>query len=183
MRAAMIAPNGRVLSIIDVQDMALAQLGVPAPNFLLGIAPESLDFYWNGTEFIQLGAAPNKYCFFDYELREWFDPRTLDQIKNQRWSEIKTARDQMEFGGFEFEGLIYDSDQVSQARIMGAAVAGIDQIWTLADNTTVELTAQQLKGLYAALQAHVASAHEKGRNARQLIYEAETKEQVEAIQL
>ena len=65
---------------------------------------------------------------------------------------------------------------------MGAASAGIDQTWTLADNTTVNLTAAQLQQLYAALQTHIASVHERGRIARQLIFDAETKEQVEAVQ-
>ena len=111
------------------------------------------------------------------------EPRTLDDIKAQKWAEIKSQRDRLEFGGFEFEGNIYDSDRVSQGRIMGAALAGVDQVWTLADNTIVELTASKLQQLYAALQAHIASVHERGRIARQLIFEAETKEQVEAIQL
>ena len=66
---------------------------------------------------------------------------------------------------------------------MGAASAGIDQTWNLADNTTVELSASQLQQLYAALQAHIASVHERGRIARQLIFDAETKEEVEAVQL
>ena len=66
---------------------------------------------------------------------------------------------------------------------MGAASSGIDQTWTLADNTTIDLSASQLQQLYAALQAHIASVHERGRIARQLIYEAETKEQVEEINL
>ena len=120
---------------------------------------------------------------FNYETRQWIDNRTLDEIKAQKWVEIKSQRDQLEFGGFEFDGGIYDSDQVSQSRVMGAAVAGVDQVWTLADNTTVELSASQLQQLYAALQAHIASVHERGRIARQLIFEAETKEQVEAVQL
>lgn len=183
MKAAMIAPNGRLLSIIDVQDFALAQLGVTEPNFLIGIAPDSLDFYWNGAEFVPLGTAPNEYCFFDYELRDWIDPRSLDELKNAKWNEVKQQRDLLEFGGFEFEGNIYDSDQASQGRIMGASAAGVDQTWTLANNTTVDLTALQLQQLYVALQVHVAGVHERGRIARQLIYEAETKDEVEAIQL
>ena len=183
MRAAMIAPSGQVLSIIDVQDIALAQLGVPAPNFLLGTAPESLDFYWNGSEFVSIGEPPSSHYYFDYEIKQWVDPRILDDIKAQKWIEIKIERDQLEFGGFEFEGNIYDSDQVSQGRIMGAASAGVDQVWTLADNTTVELSALQLQQLYAALQAHIAGVHERGRIARQLILDAQTKDQVEAIQL
>lgn len=126
---------------------------------------------------------PSENHIYDYDLRVWVDPRTLDEIKAQRWAEIKSQRDQLEFGGFEFDGGIYDSDQVSQSRIMGAAVAGVDQVWTLADNTTVDLSASQLQQLYAALQAHIASVHERGRIARQLIFDAETKEQVEAVQL
>ena len=123
------------------------------------------------------------YHVFNYETRQWVDTRAIDELKSQKWAEVKSQRDQLEFGGFEFEGGVYDSNQVSQGRIMGAAVAGVDQVWTLADNTTVELSASQLQQLYAALQAHIASVHEKGRIARQLIYEAETKEQVEEINL
>src|SRR5690606_13471226 len=119
------------------------------------------------------------YHIFNYDLKDWIDPRTLDEIKAHKWAEIKSRSDSLEFGGFEFEDGIYDSDQVSQSRIMGAAVAGVDQVWTLKDNTTVNLTASQLQQLYAALQAHIASVHERGRIARQLIFEAETKEQVE----
>lgn len=107
----------------------------------------------------------------------------VELLKEAKWGEIKLQREQLEFGGFEYAGNIYDSDQVSQSRIMGAAVAGINQVWTLADNTTVELSASELQQLYATLQAHIASVHERGRIARQLIFDAETKEQVEAVQL
>ena len=133
---------------------------------------------WYGVE-----GKPSENHIYDYDLKDWIDPRPLDEIKTQKWVEIKSQRDRLEFRGFEFEGGIYDSDQVSQGRILGAALAGIDQTWTLAGNTTVSLTASQLQQLYAALQAHIASIHERGRIARQLIFDAETKEQVESIQL
>lgn len=143
----------------------------------------NLSDYWNGNAFVSIGEPPSTHHIFDYHTKQWIDPRSLDEIKAQKWSEIKSQRDRLEFGGFEFGGNIYDSDQVSQGRIMGAAAAGVDQTWTLANNATVELTALQLQQLYAALQSHIASVHERGRIARQLIFEAETKEQVEAIQL
>lgn len=141
--------------------------------------------YYSFTEkrFIALSDAPSPQHVFDYEIKQWIDPRALEEIKAQKWAEIKGLRAFIEFGGFKFEGNIYDSDQVSQGRIMGAAVADIDQVWTLADNTTVELSAPQLQQLYIALQAHIASVHERGRIARQLIFDAETKEEVEAIEL
>lgn len=149
------------------------------------IEPSSPTDYWdfNLQQFISIGDPPSPHFIFDYEIKQWIDPRSLDEIKAQKWAEIKAMRDQLEFGGFEFDGGIYDSDQVSQGRIMGAAAAGLDQVWTLADNSTVNLTASQLQQLYVALQAHIAGVHERGRIARQLIFEAETREQVEAVQL
>ena len=134
-------------------------------------------------KFVSIGEPPSPHHTFDYTTKQWIDPRSLDDIKAQKWAEIKSQRDRLEFGGFEFEGNTYDSDQVSQGRIMGAVSADVDQVWTLADNTTAELSASQLQQLYAALQAHIASVHGRGRIARQIIYDAETKEEVEAVQL
>ena len=133
--------------------------------------------------FVPTGDMPSPHHTFDYTTKHWIDPRSLDEIKAQRWVEIKSQRDRLEFGGFEFKGNVYDSDQVSQGRIMGAAIVGVGQNWTLADNTSTKLSALQLQQLYAALQAHIASVHGRGRIARQLIFAAETKEEVEAIQL
>ena len=141
--------------------------------------------YYSFTEkrFIALSDAPSPQYVFDYKIKQWIDPRSLDEIKAQKWAEIKSQRNQLEFGDFEFESNVYDSDQVSQGRIMGAVASGVDQVWTLADNTTVSLTASQLQQLYAALQAHVASVHERGRIAREAIMSATTKEEVEAVTL
>ena len=144
--------------------------------------PPSINMYYQDG-WVEMPPQPSPYHSFDFVEKQWIDPRSLDEVKAQKWDDIKLQRDQFEFSGFEFEGNIYDSDQVSQGRIMGAAAAEVDQTWTLADNTTVELTALQLQQLYAALQAHVASIHERGRIARLSISEAETKEEVEAIQL
>ena len=144
--------------------------------------PPSINMYYQDG-WVEMPPQPSPYHSFDFVEKQWIDPRSIDEVKAQKWDGIKLQRDQLEFGGFVFEGNIYDSDQVSQGRIMGAASSGIDQTWTLADNTTVDLTASQLKELYTALQAHIASVHERGRVARQLILEAETKDQVEAVQL
>ena len=166
---------------------SLVDLNTPDQAYFVDDPDHTIDrtdyFDSNIRAFVSIGDAPTDNHTFDYSFKQWRDTRSLDDLKAQKWTEIKSERDSLEFGGFEFEGNIYDSDQVSQGRIMGAAVAGIDQTWTLADNTTVELSASQLQQLYAALQAHIASVHERGRIARQLIFDAETKEQVEAVQL
>lgn len=177
---AIISKRGELLQLIYADEETVV-LNTPKDGFAVDDPPKSNMFYRDG--WVAMPAQPSAHFIFDYEIKQWVDPRTLDEIKAQKWAEIKAQRDQLEFGGFEFEWNIYDSDQVSQGRIMGAASAGVDQTWTLADNTTVELTAQQLKELYAALQAHIAGVHERGRIARQLIFNSETKEQVEEVNL
>lgn len=141
--------------------------------------------YWDFDlhQFVSIGEAPSPHHIFDYAFKQWVDPRTLDEIKSQKWQELKKQRTQIEFGGFIFEGGLYDSDEISQGRIMGAALAGMDQVWTLKDNSTRLLTAAQLVELYAAMAQHVAQCHERGRIARAAIEAAQTKEEVEAVTL
>jgi hypothetical protein len=177
---AIISRSGEPLFTIQASD-EIVILNTPVDCLAVEDPPGSNMYYKDG--WVAMPTQPSPYHIFNYDLKEWIDPRTFDEIKAQKWAEIKAMRDQLEFGGFEFEDGIYDSDQVSQGRIMGAAAAELDQVWTLADNSTVNLTASQLQQLYAALQAHIASVHERGRIARQLIFDVETKEQVEAVQL
>lgn len=174
----LVSKNGEVIGHIFGNE-EMIKLNTPEGCVALDDPPYPNMFYQGG--WVEMPPQPSPYFIFDYEIKQWIDPRSLDEIKTQKWAEIKVMRDQLEFGGFEFEGNIYDSDQVSQGRIMGAAAAEVDQTWTLADNSTVELTAQQLKELYAALQAHIAGVHERGRIARQKIETALTYEEIEAV--
>lgn len=177
-----IEDNGRIISIISGIPEIL-ELNKISDKYIDVDDLPNLDQYWGGSEWVDMPPQPSPHHVFDYDLKDWADPRTLDEIKAQKWDEIKSVRDQLEFGGFEFEDGIYDSDQVSQGRIMGAAVADVDQVWTLADNTTIDLSATQLQQLYAALQAHISSVHERGRAAREAIMSAITKDDVDAVTL
>ena len=152
-------------------------------NLLIEVPPKTALDYWDGNDWVTPPEQPDMFHIFDYSARLWIDPRSLYERKTQKWDEIKAQRDQLEFGGFEYKDNFYDSDQVSQGRIMGAAIAGIPQTWTLANNTTVDLTAEELKELYAALQRHVATVHERGRVARYKIDVATTPQDIEAVTL
>ncbi|WP_104500356.1 DUF4376 domain-containing protein [Acinetobacter indicus] len=159
----------------------VVELNTPEGYMAVEDPPEPNMYYQDG--WVAMPDQPSPHFIFDYSIKQWIDPRSLDEIKAQKWAEIKSQRDRLEFGGFEFDGGIYDSDQVSQGRIMGAAVAGVDQVWTLKNNATVLLTAAQLQQLYQALQLHIAEVHARGRAARQAIYEADTREKVDAVTL
>ena len=178
---AIVDKNGKLLFSISGNTETI-ELNTPKGCIAVDDPPDTSMRYIGGV-WQPLPPQPSQHHLFDYHLGVWVNAADLPTIRNAKWEAIKQQRDSLEFGGFEYQGNIYDSDQVSQGRIMGAAFAGIDQVWTLADNSTVELSGDELKELYAALQAHIASVHERGRIARQLIYEAETTEQVEAVQL
>lgn len=175
---AIISKNGQLLQLISANEETI-QLNKAIGCLAVDDPPRS-NMYYRGW-WVDIPSPPSVFHIFDYILKIWVDPRSLEQVQDQHWRNIKNLRDAFEFGGFEFESNIYDSDQVSQGRILGASNAGFDQIWTLADNTTIELKAIQLVLLYQALQQHIANAHERGRIARLLIYEATTSDEVEAV--
>ncbi|MDQ9993004.1 DUF4376 domain-containing protein [Acinetobacter pittii] len=175
----LVSKNGEVIGHIFGNE-EMIKLNTPEGCVALDDPPFPNMFFQKG-KWVSIPTQPSPYHIFNYETKKWVDNRSLEDVKKHKWEHIKQQRDQFEYGGFEFDGGIYDSDQVSQGRIMGAAVAGVDQIWTLADNTTIDLSASQLQQLYAALQAHIANAHERGRIARQKIEAALTYEEIEAV--
>jgi len=181
MKVTAVNSEGRILQIIqvtaDTQNGYSTQKGVT----VIGYAPPNLDHYWNGDAFIPIGEGPSVYHVFDYSMKMWVDPRSLDELKITKWNELKKQRDDIEYGGFEYNGGNYDSDLVSQNRIAVAAVASADTVWTLADNTTRRLSATQLGQLYVSLQAHISQAHERGRIAREKLFTATTVEQIDSV--
>lgn len=173
--------TGRLLCKIFGDEASIA-LNTPKGCVAVDDPPED-GMYYSGGSWHKIPDAPGSGYVFDYAARQWLDVRSIEDVRAQRWDEIKQQREALEFGGFEYRGNIYDSDQVSQGRIMGAAIAGLDQTWTLANNTTVNLTGDELKKLYAALQMHVAALHERGRLARFNIDAAMTPQDIEAVAL
>lgn len=173
---------GEIMSEISGTDEFISA-NTQANTFLVEKEKSAGFCYWDSiqNDWIEPEAKPSSHHYFDYSTRKWRDPRNLTQLKDEKWNQLKQHRNAFEFSGFLFEGFIYDSDQVSQGRILGAVLAGQSQTWTTSDNSTIELTAEQLRSLYTALQMHVAIAHERGRIAREAIQAATTKEQIEAI--
>ena len=60
---------------------------------------------------------------------------------------------------------------------------GIPVTWTLKDNSTMDLTIEDLNNLKVVLSNHITSVHERSRIAREKIEQATTKEEVMAVTL
>ena len=113
--------------------------------------------------------------------------RPLYDLKLMKREEINKARDEAEQGGFEYMNKIFDSDQVSAQRISMAAQAmalapeGTTITWTCQDNTTIDLTAQELVGLVVALAEWSNTCHKKATALKVKIEEAKSEEELNKI--
>ncbi|MDQ7989008.1 MAG: DUF4376 domain-containing protein [Candidatus Dactylopiibacterium sp.] len=120
--------------------------------------------------------------------------RNLDlaQAQARAWERVKAGRNAAEVGGFDVPGIgRFDSDAISQQRIVGAIVAAhmprpVEQgawviVWTLADNTAIELDAEQMIDVGNRLAAHVDATHQRGRFLRERIASVEVVEQANLI--
>ncbi|WP_291585750.1 DUF4376 domain-containing protein [Comamonas sp. UBA7528] len=115
----------------------------------------------------------------------------IDTAKARKWAQIKAERDALESGGFDMSGLgRFDSNAESRARIVGAAMAAkIAQDagqpysirWTLADNATVDLGAEDMIAVGFALLAHTDGIHQRSRQIYAQIQTAQTAEEVAGI--
>jgi hypothetical protein len=122
--------------------------------------------------------------------RAWVDPRTLDELRAAAWARIKVERDRIEFGGFDWDGSRFDSDEISQSRIQGTVLLAQLAIqagqpfsiaWTLADNTRRTLSAQEVAAVGVAMGGHIRAAHDTAAALRDLINAATTAAALEAI--
>lgn len=176
----LISPHGQYKGVLTGStDEILSQ--IPPGHSTTILPPPKPTDYWNGSEWIGIGTAPTAHHKYSYEQKKWIDSRSLYEAKQQKWEEVKLQRNKLEFGGFMYLGKKFDSDQISQVRIIAAVVLGQAITWTLADDSIIELTSDQLKGLGEALASHVQAVHARGRVARQLIETATTIEEVTAV--
>ena len=116
--------------------------------------------------------------------------RPLEELKLEKRAEINAARDAAEQGGFEYMGKIFDSDPISCIRIQGAAQSMQAAVtaevvptitWTCQDNSTIELTAQELMGLSVALAEWSNQCHIKATTLKEQIETATSEEELEQI--
>ena len=120
------------------------------------------------------------------EKREYVAP-TLDELKTQKLTELKTIRDNEEVKPIAYNGNLFDFDDKARDRINSAiialSIAGQSIEWTTADNTNVLVTADDLRGVVANVAVRSNELHAKYRNAKAKVEEVQTAEELEAIEL
>lgn len=139
------------------------------------------------TELATPRIAPSPAHKWDRATASWFDPRTLEQVKADAWASIKSQRESRMKGTFTHEGNIYDIDPVNlsgasidarEALIAGEAWT---QMWVLANNSVITLSAIEMIALARTAKSVVSNLWAISQYLRGLVEAATTIEQVEAI--
>lgn len=110
---------------------------------------------------------------------------TLEEAKQNKINELKSIRDAKEVEDIEVDGKLFDYDEKARERINAAIIAlDVTQgtiMWTLADNTDTEVSANDLRFVIAMVAQRSNVLHIKYRMLKEQVQNAQTKEEVEAI--
>jgi hypothetical protein len=140
---------------------------------------------------VEIPAQPGPQFVFDYTLKTWVDPRTLAQLQDLKWTQIKSARSAVEFGVFEYNGMVFDGDLNAQRRLStyisiskSALATGstFQAQFILANNTVVTLNAEDFVAIEVAKANQVAQAFSKAAQLRQMIYATQSAQDLDSIQ-
>ena len=176
--------TGRIVSSGTSQAPELFE--TETQSVLIGVSGPVQGAYIEGGVVVQMPAKPSPNHQFNYTTKQWEDPRTLADLKAEKWRNIKANRDAAEHGGFTWDGSVFDSDVLSQQRITGAVTLAqmspaFTTVWTLKDNSTRTLSAADMFAVGVALGTHVSTQFLQGQLLRAQIDEAATAQEVEAI--
>lgn len=120
-------------------------------------APKTGTLVWWGDYFTPRDVAPSSLHTWDWAGQQW--AITLDNAKRLSVSQINDWATQREFHSFAWQGHLFDATPDALRRLAFAATTASQRLhanppytvtWTLADNTTVVLSAQDVLDVNAA---------------------------------
>ena len=112
---------------------------------------------------------------------------TLEEVKTAKIASLKADRDRLEVEDIEVDGNTFDYDEKARERINNAIIAlqasGTSIHWTLADHQSTEVTAEDLIKVVSAVAIRSNAFHVAYRKAKEEVLNAETEEEVNAVEL
>lgn len=149
-------------------------------------------FYVEAGAPVVLPLKPSEHYTFDWATKQWTDPRTLHDLRDAKWAEVKRWRAaaviapllDTRFGTFDADAQGLENIQrttagLREAASIGMAPASIE--WTMADNSCVDLTPADLSEVATLLLARGNAAHERARVLRAQINATATSADLDAI--
>lgn len=112
---------------------------------------------------------------------------SFDELKQDKIDTFKYLRDIEEVEPIQYGDNFFDYDEKARDRINSAIIAldvmGADTTieWTLADNTNITVTANDLRGVIANVAVRSNQLHVKYRELKELVEACTTKEELDNI--
>lgn len=129
-----------------------------------GHAPS--DHFLKDGQLVPYPPKPGPWAQFDLATESWMDPRTPTEKGDAERRAFKARRDVAIASGTSLSGMALPTDDATQSRITGAAIAAIldpayTVQWKLPDGTFVLLTANQVLQAAQAVRAHVQACFDR----------------------
>ena len=156
------------------------------PTFQEGLVP-----HWNGSAWTQAENHMGKTVWENGNEKEWKEygalpenvkltppPKTLVEAKESKKQAINQERDSKEQAGFLYDGSAFDTNQISYMRLLGASQAAQTALtkgqafsveWTLADNSTRLMSAEDMVNIAPAFATYSNVLHAKASELKALV--------------
>lgn len=187
MMYASVDSYGRVLQVSS-HPVAVAGARTVAVGSWIDSSQQFID---QNDNVVAIPQQPSKHHVFDWPSHTWADPRSLSELQDAKWEEIKTARDDAMSAPLSTPYGVFQCDPKSRSFIEGCCVqmrelliAGAEPTvdFTLMDNSVVNLTAEQMISVGLLLGLRIQQVFATGRDLRSAIYDpSATAETVAAI--
>jgi len=146
--------------------------------------------WWNfeNSQWVTPLDKPGNNYYWDTSEKTWV--LDLIAVKNNLLVQVMAERDAIEFGPFTYNGMVFDGDLnaqrrlsilVSAAKSSVAAGFSFTKDFTLADNSVVQLTAEDFIGIEMAKLLQVDAAFQEHRQKKAAIEAATTLEELESL--
>lgn len=121
-----------------------------------------------------------------YEVVATPEP-SLSEVKEAKVARLKECRDTEEVTTIEYEGNVFDYDDKARERMRIARQALEDGLtsslkWTLADNTVTDVTIETFIGINTQAAIRSAELHAKYNELKVKVEQAQTAEEVGAVE-
>lgn len=171
---------GEVLQIFKHASSASIEANANPNGFIVPGLPPLEGSLWDFSleRFVLIEEMPTVNHKFNYESKSWEDTRSILEVKDDVYKELKVRKLVIESQGVEFQGSVFDCDETALTRMALLISLGEGCYWTLKDNSSKWLTIDELKSLYSICAKHIADTHIKFQNLRDQINNTEDLDQI-----
>lgn len=182
--------TGRIMGVMSGYSADLGAPPMQGCRIMEVSDSTAMPAYHDGTDVVRVPDSPGEWYEWNWVTKVWEDTRTLEDIKSAAHKEIVRRRDAVEYSQFTYSGMVFDGDSNAQRRLAGYVSAAKSAIaaghtftkdFTLADNSVVQLTAEDFIGIEMAKLWQVDVAFQEYLEKKARIDSATNLEELESI--